>query len=85
LRPQFGLAQTELAQALCEEDPGEVLNLAAVVRVTVWKVALTLSESSRLLGVFARLLGAWRQLAGGAKRAGETGRRVSDGRRDGSG
>jgi Transposase DDE domain group 1 len=74
---QFGLAQTELAQAQCATIRVKLLKLGAVVRVTVRKVWLSLSESYPLRQVFARVVGALRQLAerpvAGASRAAGTG------------
>jgi hypothetical protein len=60
---QFGLGQTELAQAQAETIRVKVLKLGAVVRVTVRKVWLSLSESYPLRQVFVRVAGALRQLA----------------------
>jgi Transposase DDE domain group 1 len=60
---QFGLAQTELAQAQAETIRVKLLRLGAVVRVTVRKVWLSLSESYPLRQVFADAVSALRQLA----------------------
>jgi Transposase DDE domain group 1 len=65
---QFGLAQTELAQAQCATIRVKLLKLGAVVRVTVRKVWLSLSESYPLRDVFCRVVGALRLLA---ERSGE--------------
>jgi hypothetical protein len=53
---QFGLAQTELAQAQCDTIRVKLLKLGAVVRVTVRKVWLSLSESYPLREVFGRVV-----------------------------
>ncbi len=60
---QFGLAQTELAQAQVATIRVKLLKLGAVVRVTVRKVWLSLSESYPLREVFVRVVGALQQLA----------------------
>jgi hypothetical protein len=60
---QFGLAQTELAQAQCGTIRVKLLKLGAVVRVSVRRVWLSLSESYPLRAVFTRVVGALRQLA----------------------
>jgi len=60
---EFGLAQTELAQAQCDTIRVRLLKLGAVVRVTVRKVWLSLSESYPLRAVFVRVVEALRQLA----------------------
>jgi DDE family transposase len=60
---QFGLAQTELAQAQCDTIRVKLLKLGAVVRVSVRRVWLSLSESYPLREVFVRVVGALRQLA----------------------
>jgi hypothetical protein len=60
---QFGLAQTELAQAQAGTIRVKLLKLGAVVRVTVRKVWLSLSESYPLRQVFVRAVTALRQLA----------------------
>jgi Transposase DDE domain group 1 len=74
---QFGLAQTELAQAQCATIRVRLLKLGAVVRVTVRRVWLSLSESYPLREAFARVLGALRQLA--ERPLGETGSVVGSG------
>ncbi len=56
---QFGLAQTELAQAQCDTIRLKLLKLGAVVRVSVRRVWLALSEAYPLRAVFVR---AWEQL-----------------------
>jgi hypothetical protein len=61
--PEFGLAQTELAQAQCDTIRVKLLRLGAVVRVTVRKVWLSLSESYPLRAVFVRVVEALRQVA----------------------
>ena len=53
---QFGLAETELAQAQCETIRVKLLKLGAVVRVTARKVWLSLSESYPLREVFGRVV-----------------------------
>jgi hypothetical protein len=55
---QFGLAGTELAPAPCDTMRIRLLKLGAVVRVTVRRVWLSLSESYPLRAVFERVLGA---------------------------
>jgi len=60
---QFGLAGTEMAQAQCDTMRVRLLKLGAVVRVTVRRVWLSLSESYPLRAVFERVLGALGQLA----------------------
>jgi hypothetical protein len=60
---QFGLAQTELAQAQCDTIRVKLLKLGAVVRVSVRRVWLSLSEAYPLCEVFTRVVGALRQLA----------------------
>ena len=60
---QFGLAQTELAQAQCATIRVKLLKLGAVVRVTVRQVWWSLSESYPLRQVFVQVVGALRQLA----------------------
>jgi hypothetical protein len=60
---QFGLAQTELAQAQAETIRVKLLKLGAVARVTVRKVWLSLSESYPLREVFVRVVAALRQVA----------------------
>jgi hypothetical protein len=56
---QFGLAQTELAPAQCDTIRLKLLKLGAVVRVSVRRVWLALSEAYPLRAVFVR---AWEQL-----------------------
>jgi hypothetical protein len=58
---QFGLPQTELAQAQCGTIRVRLLKLGAVVRVTVRRVWVALSEAYPLRAVFVR---AWEQLRG---------------------
>jgi hypothetical protein len=60
---QFGLAQTELAQAQAATIRVKLLKLGAVVRVTVRRVWLSLSESYPLRQVFVGVVAALRQLA----------------------
>lgn len=60
---QFGLAQTELAQAQCDTIRVKLLKLGAVVRVSVRRVWLSLSESYPLRAAFARVVAALSQLA----------------------
>ncbi len=52
---QFGLAQTELAQAQAETIRVKLLKLGAVVRVSVRRVCVALSEAFPLPAVFARV------------------------------
>lgn len=59
----FGLPQTELAQAQAETIRVKLLKLGAVVRITVRRVWLSLSEASPLRETFARVWAALRQLA----------------------
>ncbi len=63
---QFGLAQTELATAQCDTIRVQLLKLGAVVRVSVRRVYLALSEAFPLRTVFAQV---WAQLRGLAKGA----------------
>jgi hypothetical protein len=56
---QFGLGQTELAPAQCDTIRLKLLKLGAVVRVSVRRVWLALSEAYPLRAVFVR---AWEQL-----------------------
>jgi Transposase DDE domain group 1 len=58
---QFGLPQTELAQAQCGTIRVRLLKLGAVVRVTVRRVWVALSEAYPLRAAFVR---AWEQLRG---------------------
>jgi hypothetical protein len=60
---QFGLAQTELAQAQCDTIRVKLLKLGAVVRVTVRKGWLSLSELYPLRELFGHVVGRLRQLA----------------------
>ncbi len=60
---QFGLTQTELAQAQAATMRVKLLQLGAVVRVRVRKVWLSLAESYPLRPVFGRAVAALRQLA----------------------
>jgi hypothetical protein len=60
---QYGLAQTELAQAQCATIRVRLLKLGAVVRLTVRKVWLSLSESYPWREVFGRAVAALRALA----------------------
>jgi hypothetical protein len=52
---QFGLQQTELAQAQCDTIRLKLLKLGAVVRITVRRVWLSLSESYPFRAVFVRV------------------------------
>lgn len=56
---QFGLAQTELAQAQCDTVRLKLLKIGAVVRITVRRVYVSLSESYPFREVFVRV---WEQL-----------------------
>ena len=56
---QFGLGQTELAQAQCDTIRLRLLKLGAVVRVSVRRVWVALSEAYPLRAVFVR---AWANL-----------------------
>jgi hypothetical protein len=58
---QHGLAQTELSGAQCDTIRIKLLKIGALVRVSVRKVWVSLSEAYPLREVFAQ---AWRQLAG---------------------
>jgi hypothetical protein len=57
---QYGLAQTELASAQCDTIRVKLLKIGALVRVTVRKVWLSLSEAYPLREVFAQ---AWQKVA----------------------
>ena len=56
---QFGLERTELARAQCDTIRVKLLKIGAVVRVTVRRVWLALSESYPLRGVFMQV---WERL-----------------------
>ena len=56
---EHGLKETELAQAQCDTIRVRLLKIGAVVRVTVRRVALALSEAFPLREVFTR---AWQNL-----------------------
>ena len=60
---QFGLERTELAQAQCDTIRVKLLKIGAVVRVTVRRVWVALSEAYPLRAVFARVVAALSQLA----------------------
>jgi hypothetical protein len=62
---QYGLAQTELAQAQCATIRVKLLKLGAVVRLSVRKVWVSLSESYPLREVFYAVVAALRRLAEG--------------------
>jgi Transposase DDE domain group 1 len=52
---QFGLPQTELAQAQCDTIRLKLLKIGAVVRISVRRVYVSLSESYPLRAVFERV------------------------------
>ena len=45
---QYGLAETELAQAQCDTIRVQLLKIGAVIGLSVWRVAVALSEAYRL-------------------------------------
>ncbi len=53
---QFGLAETELASAQCDTIRVKLLKIGAVVRVTVRKVWVALSEAYPYRAVFERVV-----------------------------
>ena len=55
-----GLAQTELAQAQCDTIRVKLLKIGAVIRVSVRRVAVSLSEAYPLREVFVRV---WEKLS----------------------
>ena len=57
---EYGLAQTELAQARCATIRVKLLKVGAVIRVSVRRVAVSLSEAYPLREVFVR---AWETLS----------------------
>jgi Transposase DDE domain group 1 len=57
---EHGLAQTELAQAQCDTIRVRLLKLGAVIRVSVRRVAVSLSEAYPLREVFVRV---WERLS----------------------
>jgi hypothetical protein len=57
---EHGLAQTELAQAQCDTIRVRLLKIGAVIRVSVRRVAVSLSEAYPLREVFVRV---WEQLS----------------------
>lgn len=57
---EHGLAQTELAQAQCDTIRARLLKIGAVIRVSVRRVAVSLSEAYPLREVFVRV---WEQLS----------------------
>jgi Transposase DDE domain group 1 len=59
---QFGLGQTELAQAQCDTIRLKVLKLGAVVRISVRRVWVALSEAYPLRAVFAQVWAKLRDL-----------------------
>jgi len=61
---QFGLGQTELAQAQCDTIRLRLLKLGAVVRVSVRRVWVALSEAYPLRAVFAQVWAHLRALRG---------------------
>jgi hypothetical protein len=60
---QFGLAETELAQAQGESIRVKLLKIGAVVRITVRRVWVALSEAYPFQGVFRRVCAALRSLS----------------------
>jgi hypothetical protein len=59
---QFGLAQTELAQAQCDTIRLKLLKIGAVVRVSVRRVYVSLSESYPFRAAFERVYHSLRRL-----------------------
>jgi hypothetical protein len=57
---EHGLAQTELAQAQCDTIRVKLLKIGAVIRVSVRRVAVSLSEAYPLREVFVRV---WERLS----------------------
>jgi hypothetical protein len=57
---EYGLAQTELAQAQCDTIRVKLLKIGAVIRVSVRRVAVSLSEAYPLREVFVRV---WEKLS----------------------
>jgi Transposase DDE domain group 1 len=57
---EHGLAQTELAKAQCDTIRVKLLKIGAVIRVSVRRVAVSLSEAYPLREVFVRV---WEQLS----------------------
>jgi len=57
---EHGLAQTELAQAQCDTIRVKLLKIGAVIRVSVRRVAVSLSEAYPLREVFVRV---WEKLS----------------------
>jgi hypothetical protein len=57
---EYGLAQTELAQAQCDTIRVKLLKLGAVIRVSVRRVAVSLSEAYPLRELFVRV---WEKLS----------------------
>jgi hypothetical protein len=57
---EHGLAQTELAQAQCDTIRVELLKIGAVIRVSVRRVGVSLSEAHPLREVFVRV---WEKLS----------------------
>jgi hypothetical protein len=62
---QFGLAETELAQAQCDTIRVRLLKLGAVIGVSVRRVAVALSEAYPFRAVFVRV---WEKLGALAER-----------------
>lgn len=62
---QFGLAETELAQAQCDTIRVQLLKVGAVIGVSVRRVAVALSEAYPLRTVFVRV---WERLRALAER-----------------
>ena len=60
---QFGLAQTELAQAQCDRMRVQVLKIGAVVRISVRGVFVALSEAYPWSGLFVQVWHSLRQLS----------------------
>ena len=53
---EFGLAETELCTAQCDTIRVRLLKLGAVIRVTVRRVCVSLSEAYPLRELFAQVL-----------------------------
>ncbi len=62
---QYGLAETELAQAQCDTIRVRLLKIGAVIGVHVRRVTVALSEAYPLRALFVRV---WEKLRGLAQR-----------------
>jgi len=52
---QYGLPQTELAQAQCDTLRLKLLKIGAVIRISVRRVSVSLSESYPFRAIFERV------------------------------